>query len=427
MIGAGTTQTHDRALGRAGATVPLLARATPLIGHFQIRNRGTIGGSLAHADPAAEYPAVALALDAELELRGTGGARTVPATEFFTGRGRTALADDELLTGVRSRQGRAGAASAIEEFARRHGDFAIAGAAVAVELDDDGPRRSGVRSRCSASAPAPMRATVGRGELPSASSVGESTLPRVGAGRSGGLDADPVGSARFVRLPPPRRSRHGRRGVAGGRRGGTRGEPVPVELRVNGGPTRAAVRAPAHPGRLPAGAVRADRHPPRVRARRVWRVHGAGRRRGGARPASCSPSRPRAARSPPSKGSAPPTASCPTVQAAFRDHHGLQCGFCTPGFVVSVTAFLRDHPDPTDDEILESPRRATSAAAPATRASSPPSARCAGPGREARRAVRARGGWRRRPRERHRSPARGSGSRCRGARPRPRTGRQTRR
>ena len=134
-IGSGTT---EAAIGRsplAASKVPLLARATPLIGHFQIRNRGTIGGSLAHADAAAEYPAVALALDAVIETLSPRGRRAIPAGEFFTGIWSTALEPDELLTGVtfRSPGGRAG--FAVEEFARRPGDFAVAGAAVAIELD----------------------------------------------------------------------------------------------------------------------------------------------------------------------------------------------------------------------------------------------------------------------------------------------------
>jgi len=90
-VGAGTT---EAAIGRsplAAAKVPLLARATPLIGHFQIRNRGTIGGSLAHADAAAEYPAVALALDAVIETLSPRGQRAIPAAEFFTGIWSTAL------------------------------------------------------------------------------------------------------------------------------------------------------------------------------------------------------------------------------------------------------------------------------------------------------------------------------------------------
>lgn len=137
-IGARTTQA---AIGRSdlvARTVPLLARATPLIGHFQIRNRGTLGGSLAHADAAAEYPAVALALDAEMETLSPRGERTIPAGGFFTGLWGTALDEDELLTGVRfpARPERGG--FAIEEFARRGGDFAVAGAAVAVGLDAGG-------------------------------------------------------------------------------------------------------------------------------------------------------------------------------------------------------------------------------------------------------------------------------------------------
>jgi carbon-monoxide dehydrogenase medium subunit len=141
-IGAGTTEAE---IGRSeviARRVPLLSRATPLIGHFQIRNRGTIGGSLAHADPAAEYPAVALALDATVEALSPRGQRTIPAAEFFTGIWTTALAPGELLTGVSFpapagiQGGRQG--FAIEEFARRPGDFAVAGAAVAVGLDPSG-------------------------------------------------------------------------------------------------------------------------------------------------------------------------------------------------------------------------------------------------------------------------------------------------
>jgi carbon-monoxide dehydrogenase medium subunit len=136
-IGAGTTQAAVQRSAEVADAVPLLVRATRLIGHFQIRNRGTIGGSIAHADAAAEYPAVALALDAEIEAYSPRGLRTIPAGEFFTGWWSTELAPDEVLTGIAfpHRRGRSG--FAIEELARRHGDFAIAGAVVAVELDDD--------------------------------------------------------------------------------------------------------------------------------------------------------------------------------------------------------------------------------------------------------------------------------------------------
>jgi aerobic carbon-monoxide dehydrogenase medium subunit len=144
-IGAGTTAAAVENSASVAAGVPLLARATPFVGHFQIRNRGTIGGSLAHADPAAEYPAVAIALDAELETLSPRGTRRIPAGAFFMGLWDTALEPDELLTGVRFPvwSGRRG--FAVEELARRHGDFAIAGAAVAIELDaDDRVRRCGI-------------------------------------------------------------------------------------------------------------------------------------------------------------------------------------------------------------------------------------------------------------------------------------------
>ncbi len=134
-IGAMTTQAAVERSSDAAEAVPLLARATPLIGHFQIRNRGTVGGSVAHADPASEYPAVVVALDAELEAVSSRGPRVIPAGSFFSGMWSTALAEDEILTAITfpSWSGRCG--FAVEEFARRHGDFAIAGAAVALELD----------------------------------------------------------------------------------------------------------------------------------------------------------------------------------------------------------------------------------------------------------------------------------------------------
>jgi carbon-monoxide dehydrogenase medium subunit len=118
-------------------SVPLLTAVTPHIGHFQIRTRGTLGGAVAHADPAAEYAAAALALDATIEATSSRGDREIPAAQFFTGLWENALAPDEILRAVRFPvwSGRCG--FAVHEFARRHGDFAIAGATVGVQLDDD--------------------------------------------------------------------------------------------------------------------------------------------------------------------------------------------------------------------------------------------------------------------------------------------------
>lgn len=136
-IGAGTTETAVGTDAQVRQDVPLLTRATPFVGHFQIRNRGTLGGSIAHADAAGEYPAVALTLDAAMEVASPRGRREIAAADFFAGVWETTMESDEVLTGVRFPVWNGRCGFAIEEFARRHGDFAIAGALVAVQLDDD--------------------------------------------------------------------------------------------------------------------------------------------------------------------------------------------------------------------------------------------------------------------------------------------------
>jgi len=130
--------TTHAAAGRdaVSAAVPLLAGAAPLIGHDAIRNRGTVGGALAHADPAAEWPAVALALDAELEVAGSGGRRTVAAADFFLGTWTTAVEPTEVLVAARFPVWQGACGFAVEEAARRHGDFAMAGVVCGVQLTD---------------------------------------------------------------------------------------------------------------------------------------------------------------------------------------------------------------------------------------------------------------------------------------------------
>jgi carbon-monoxide dehydrogenase medium subunit len=128
--------------GRVRALAPLLAEATPHIGHFQIRDRGTVGGSIAHADPAAEYPAVALALDATVHVAGPSGARPILAGDFFLGTWTTALEPAEIVSGIEVLPWGPGSGFAVEEVARRHGDFAIAGVACGVQV------RAGRVERC---------------------------------------------------------------------------------------------------------------------------------------------------------------------------------------------------------------------------------------------------------------------------------------
>jgi carbon-monoxide dehydrogenase medium subunit len=137
-IGAMTRQAvAERSAAVAGAA-PLVARAIPKIGHFQIRNRGTVGGSIAHADPASELPAVATCLGAKIEVRSAGGIRLIDATDFFISVWETVLEPDEILTAVLFPVAAPHSGFAIDEVAWRSGDFAIAGAACAVALDADG-------------------------------------------------------------------------------------------------------------------------------------------------------------------------------------------------------------------------------------------------------------------------------------------------
>jgi carbon-monoxide dehydrogenase medium subunit len=129
------TVERDPMVGRA---VPLLAEALPHVAHAQIRNRGTIGGSVAHADPAGEIGAVLLALGARFVLRGPAATRTVPADGFYTGLFATALEPGELLVEVIVPPAPPRTGWSFLEVARRHGDYALAGVAATVALDEAG-------------------------------------------------------------------------------------------------------------------------------------------------------------------------------------------------------------------------------------------------------------------------------------------------
>jgi carbon-monoxide dehydrogenase medium subunit len=130
---------HDERLATAH---PLLCEAISHVAHYQIRNRGTVGGSCAHADPAAEMPGIAVACDAQIVVESLRGRRIVPAADFFLGALTTALAPDELIVEVRLPPWPTGRPFAFEEFARRRGDFAIVAVAAFFDRDADGICRS---------------------------------------------------------------------------------------------------------------------------------------------------------------------------------------------------------------------------------------------------------------------------------------------
>ncbi|MBU0677129.1 MAG: xanthine dehydrogenase family protein subunit M, partial [Verrucomicrobia bacterium] len=133
--------TRHRAVERDASVaeiLPLLHDTMPNIAHPQIRNRGTFGGSLVHADPAAELPAVSLALEAQLRIRNKGGDRVVPASEFFLGMFVTALEPEELLVEIEVPALPPKSGWDFREVSRRHGDYALAGVATVVTLNDVG-------------------------------------------------------------------------------------------------------------------------------------------------------------------------------------------------------------------------------------------------------------------------------------------------
>ena len=134
-IGALTRHVDLQRSPEIAAYAPLLAEAIAYVAHPAIRNRGTLGGSLAHADPAAELPACMLAVDAAIVARGTGGERRIAAIDFFQGIFQTALSEEELLVAVELPIARKKCVHYFHEFARRHGDYAIAGLAVCADIE----------------------------------------------------------------------------------------------------------------------------------------------------------------------------------------------------------------------------------------------------------------------------------------------------
>ena len=127
---------------RLSAAHPLLKAAVSHVAHYQIRNRGTVGGSVAHADPAAEMPGIAVTCDAEIAVVGTGGPRVIRADDFFIAPLTTALAADEIITEIRLPAWPAQRRWGFREFSRRRGDFAMAAAAVFFDVDDAGKARN---------------------------------------------------------------------------------------------------------------------------------------------------------------------------------------------------------------------------------------------------------------------------------------------
>ena len=138
LIGAMTRQRRLEFDSLVAQNAPLLHESIPSIAHPQIRNRGTLGGSLVHADPAAELPVIALAVDAQIKVKSKTGERTIPAKEFFQGMFMTDMGPDEILVEVAIPASSARTGWAFKEIARRSGDYAMMGVAALITLDESG-------------------------------------------------------------------------------------------------------------------------------------------------------------------------------------------------------------------------------------------------------------------------------------------------
>ena len=387
-IGATTRQ---RALERSALVAdacPLLRRAIEFVAHFQIRNRGTLGGSLAHADPAAELPAAVTALGSELVLRSARGERTLQAPDFFTGYLETALAPDELLVAIRIPREPPRSGSAFLEVSRRHGDFALVGVAASVALGADGVCASaaivlvGVSSAPFVSTDAAAllvgtrlaasdldeaaRATAAR--VPAQADIHASAAYRTHAARTLTARALAQAAARArdntARHDEPRSHRGAAPGAqpaapagnapdaavdarpASGAAGSARRR---VRLCVNG----TTYTREAEPRRLLVDFLRDDLG---LTGTQIGCEHGiCGACTilvDGAAVRSCLQFAVQAdgARIETVEGLAADGRLHP-LQESFRSHHALQCGFCTPGILMSFVPFLRECPRPSEDQI----------------------------------------------------------------------------
>ena len=374
-VGAGVVQAGLERWPDLARRLPLLAAAFPHVGHYPTRARGTVGGSVAHADPSAELPLALAVLGGSVRLRSAGGERLVPARAFFEGPLQTACREEEMVAATRWPVARPGARHAFDEVALRHGDFAIASCAVVlhedrmaigfggvadvpvvrewphlagealdaalaelageIEIIDDGYgggayRRGLVRTlgrrtveRAAAAAPAVDPADTDAADARPSAAVPDirkveppaSAIPRLRAGERQ-LVEFVLNGERCAAEAPPRlllsdflRQRFGRRGVHVGCEHGVCGA---CTVRLDGAPARACLLF----------AVQVD-------GRRVDTV----------------------------EGLAGPDGAHSPLQAAFRRHHALQCGYCTPGILMTMTEWLErlvaEGRIPAEEEVRE--------------------------------------------------------------------------
>jgi CO/xanthine dehydrogenase FAD-binding subunit/aerobic-type carbon monoxide dehydrogenase small subunit (CoxS/CutS family) len=385
-VRVGALARHARVLAdpAAAAVQPLLAKALRFVAHPAIRNRGTTVGSIVHADPAGEMTAVLAVLGGTVRLASDGGQRVVPASEFFLGPLESAVEPGELATEALFPALPPGGGTAFAEVSRRHGDYALCGVAAVVQLGAEG-RIDSARAAYLAVGPQPIvidlteavaglpAGTTGFTAAAALARAGVAPQPDIHAtadyrrhlagvlteralaeaaaearrrtAAGSGFDAERWAAAEPASPPPA--------GPAAepGRRAGE-AEPSAVRLTVNG--TQHDVRVP--PRRLLSDCLRHDLGLTGTHVGCEHGVCGACTVLVDGQPArSCLMLAVSAdgAEITTVEGLAGPGGALSPVQQAFSDCHGLQCGFCTPGFLMTVTAGLRDCPDPTQAQARE--------------------------------------------------------------------------
>ncbi len=332
-----------------GDAVPLLAEAAALVGYPQIRNRATIGGSLAHGDPAAELGAACVALGARVNLRSTTAERTVPIADFFDGFFTTAVQAGELLVSVDVAARKPNTGYAFREYAPRHGDFALAGVAAIVERGADGNVASVRLAGCG----------IGRTVV----DISDAATPLVGSALDDARLRDVAALDWRADEPVRRHARVGRvpdrAGPADGSGGAARrvdahlgkagGVTSNVKFAVNGDPVEVEVeprdllldvlRGPLGLTGAHAGCEQG------VCGTCTVLVDGVGVR-------SCLMFAVQVGDTEITtiEGVGSAEALHP-LQQAFHEQHGLQCGYCTPGMVLTALELLRRNAHPTRDEI----------------------------------------------------------------------------
>ncbi len=351
-IGALTRQHAVERSDLVRARVPILAEACRFIGHAPIRHRGTIGGNLAHADPASELPAVMVALEAQLTLSSTRGNRTLPAHRFFVSPLCTSLETGEMLTEVRVPAIPASTGGAFVEMARRAGDYALVGVAALITLDGSGRCQRARVALCGVG-PTPIRASAAEealmGQTPTGATLDEA------ANRAAAVTNPPSdvhGSAAFRTTLARHFTRQAIR-AGGPARGRDLIMPrtVPIGLNVNGIRHELAVE----PRWLLVDVIREVLG---LTGTHIGCEHGVC--------GTCTV-----------LVNGETTRSClmlavtadgaeiltveglsrgdqlHPLQQAFREAQGLQCGFCTPGMLLLALELLRENPAPSEQEIRE--------------------------------------------------------------------------